>query len=145
MNILRCIAFSKIIQNLSFTTFFALQVKEKCVRGQGEVSQGSRRSAPVVKEKCVRGQGKVLQLNTTHSVEALLLDPQCTSPLPLTHFSLTPDALLLDLEGFFFRVEKKQQQTKVKENPKLFLKTLFILKCSYALVVKSYFSTWESF
>ena len=48
----------------------------KChMSGQGEVRQGSRRSVPEVKEKCVRGQGEVLQLNTTHSAEALLLEP----------------------------------------------------------------------
>ena len=88
MNILRCIAFSKAILDFLFNIFFAflnseklaLQVKEKCIRGQGEVRQGPRRSAPGVKEKCVRGQGEVLQLNTTHSAEALLLDPRCTSP-----------------------------------------------------------------
>ena len=43
---------------------------------------GSRRTASGVKEKyvgveekCVRGQGEGLQLNTTHSAEELLLDP----------------------------------------------------------------------
>ena len=47
-------------------------VKENCVRASG--------GAPGVKEECVRGQGEVLQLNITHSLEALLLDPRCTSP-----------------------------------------------------------------
>ena len=68
-----------------FFDFFKLQKRNP--PGQGEVSQGSRRSASGVKEKCAgvqekvcQGQGEVLQLNTTPSVEALLLDPRCTSP-----------------------------------------------------------------
>ena len=56
-----------------FFNFF--QIPEISPPGQGELCQGSRRSAPRVKEKCVRGQGEVLQLNTTHSAGALLLDP----------------------------------------------------------------------
>ena len=74
MNILRYIAFSKLILDFLFTFFFAFfisekkpsrsritasGVKEKCVRGQGKVRQGSRTSALGVKEKCVRGQGEV--------------------------------------------------------------------------------------
>ena len=70
-------------------------VKEKCAGGQGKVRQGLRRSASGVKEKCAGGQGKVrqgsrksasdvkekvLQLNTTHSAKAILLDPRCASP-----------------------------------------------------------------
>ena len=90
MNILRYIAFSKIILDFSFTIFLlfstlknkpsrsrrsASGVKEKCVRGQGEVRRGSRRSASGVKEKCIGGQGEVLPLNVWYSAEALLLDP----------------------------------------------------------------------
>ena len=41
---------------------------------------------------------------------ALFLDPRRTSPGPLTHLSWTPDALLLDLEGLFIRVEKKEDK-----------------------------------
>jgi hypothetical protein len=37
----------------------ALQVKEKCIRGQGKVHPGSRIGASGVIEKCVRGQGEV--------------------------------------------------------------------------------------
>ena len=49
-------------------------VKEKFVRGQGEVRRGSRRSASGVKEKCIGGQGKVFPLNVWYSSEALRLD-----------------------------------------------------------------------
>ena len=102
MNILRCKAFEekKISRNF-FCCFFQFWIIGP--PGQGEVRQGSRRSASGVKEKCVSGQGKVrqgqgevLHLNTTHSAEALLLDFWCTFPWPLTNFSLTLDALLLD-------------------------------------------------
>ena len=75
MNILRYIVFSKIILYFSLTNFLlfstlkkkpsrsrrsASGVREKCIRGQGEVRKGSRRNAPGVKEKCVRDQGEVL-------------------------------------------------------------------------------------
>ena len=73
MNILRYIAFSKIIFNFPFTLYWlfstlkkkpsrsrrsASGVREKCIRGQGEVRQNLRRSALGVKEKCAGGQGK---------------------------------------------------------------------------------------
>ena len=46
--------------------------------------------------------------------DTLFLDPRCTSPLPMMHFSLTPDALLLDLKGLISRVEKSKKQMKEK-------------------------------
>ena len=54
------------------------------------------------------------------------------------NFSLTPGALLLDLEGLFFRVEKKQKKSERKIQ-KVFLKTFDILKYFYAFVVKYFF------
>ena len=136
MYTLRYILFSKIVLHFSFTIFLlfstlknrpsqarrsASGVKEKCVRGQGQVRRGSRESASWVKEKCIGGQGEVLPLNVWYSAEALLLDPWCTFPWPpahfywsLTHFSLTLDALLLDLEGLFFRVKNSKKLVKKK-------------------------------
>ena len=137
MNILRYKALKKIIFDFFFSQFFsffnseqkALQVKKKCVEGQGKVYQGSRRSA------------LGLLLNGWYSAEALLLDPQCTFPWPrrtspwtLTHFSLTPDTLLLDLKGFFSELKNLKIG---KEKFKNIFETLYILKYSYALVVQS--------
>ena len=104
--------------------------------GQGEVCQGSRRSASGVKEKCAGVQGKVCHgsresasaeyhtfrgstsplppMHFSLTPDTLFLDPQCTSPWPLTHFSLTPDTFLLVLEGLFFRVEKTQKRWRKK-------------------------------
>ena len=89
-------------------------VKEKCVRGQGEVHWGSRGSAYA--EYVVFSWGTSPWSLTHFSLTpgALLLDPLRTSPWPLTHFSLTPDALLLDLEGLFFRVENSKKLVKEK-------------------------------
>ena len=118
-------------------------VKEKCVRGQGEVHRGSRRSASA---ECLVFSWSISPWPLTHfslTPGALVLDPWRTSPWPLTHFSVTPDALHLDLEGLFLGLKKSKKNWN--KNPKLFLKTPYILKYSYALVVKSYFSTWESF
>ena len=88
MNILRSIAlkkwiffspiflvFSTLKNNPSRSRRSASGVKEMCVRGQGEVRQGSRKSASGVKEKCIGGQGEVLPLNAWYSGEALLVDP----------------------------------------------------------------------
>ena len=79
-----------------------------CLRGQGEVPRGSKKNASGVKEKClswiIHNQRKHFSL--THN--ALFLDPWHTSHWPPTNFFWTPDALLLDLEGFFFR-EKRQK------------------------------------
>ena len=110
-------------------------VKEKCVRGQGEVHWVSRKSVSGVKKKCIRGQGEVHQGSRRSAYAECVVLSWSTSPWPLAHFSLTPDALLLDLEGLFFRVKKSKKM--VIENLKIFLKTLYILKYSYALVVKS--------
>ena len=90
MYTLRYTLLSKIVLHFSFTFFLlfstlknrpsqarrsASGVKEKCVRGQGQVRRGSRESASWVKEKCIGGQGEVLPLNVWYSAEALLLDP----------------------------------------------------------------------
>ena len=90
MNIVRNIPFSKIHLDFLLTIFLLLfstlkkkpstsrksasGVKEKWVRGQGEVRRGSKRSASGVKEKCTGGQLEVLLLNVWYSAEALLLD-----------------------------------------------------------------------
>ena len=130
MNILRYIAFPKIILDFSFTIFFWLfQLWKLSPPAQGEVRHGSRRSASGgkekcagVKEKCIRGQGEVLQVNTTQWAEALLfdpdelfLDPWHIFPWLPTHFSLTPNSLLLDPRrtspwpgGLIFQSWKKQ-------------------------------------
>ena len=89
LHILRCIALSKIILNLSFTIFWFVQLWKISPQGQGEVLQGSRKSA---------------------------------------HFSLT-------WRAYFSELNKAKKLWK--KNPKLFLKLLYILKYSYALVVKS--------
>ena len=60
------------------------------------VRQGSRKSAPGVKEKCFSWIPHIQQKHFSLTPDALLLDPWRTSPWPPTHFSLTPDALLLD-------------------------------------------------
>ena len=61
--------------------FFYSKNTEKCVRGQGEMRQASRRSASGVKEKCVEVQEKCF----------------CwLCGIQLGHFSLTPDSLFLD-------------------------------------------------
>ena len=153
MIILTYIEFSNII--LKFYWFFqlwkkALQVKEKCVRGQGKVRQGSRISPSGVKEKCVRGQGEV-HWGSRRSASAECVVFSCsTCPWPLTHFSLTPahfsltpDALLLDPwrtspwpGGFIFQSWKQQKNWRNK-SLKLVLETLYILKYSYALMVKN--------
>ena len=131
MIISRYIAFSKIIFDFSFTIFLLFTtLKNKPSR--------SRRSMSRVKEKCVRGQGEVRWSQGkvrqgwrgSASAEYHTFSGN-TSPWPPMHFSLTPDALLLDLEGLFSRVEKSNKQ-KWKKNPKLLLKTLYILKYSYA-------------
>ena len=61
MNILRYIAFSKIIFDFSFTFFWFFQLSKISPPGEGEVCQRSRRSASGIKEKCVGGQGEVRQ------------------------------------------------------------------------------------
>ena len=144
MYILRFIAFSKIFSIFLYPFFlFFSTLKNKPFR--------SRRSASGVKVKCIGGQGEVLQMNVWYSAEALLLDPWRTFPWPPAHFSSTPDALLLDLwrtspwpGGLIFQSWKKQQKKMWQKNTKLLLKTLYILKYSYALLVKIQFSTWES-
>ena len=45
----------------SLTILLLFSTLKKSPPGQGEVRQGSRRSASVVKEKCVGGQGEVCQ------------------------------------------------------------------------------------
>ena len=115
-NILRHISFSKIIMDFSFTFFLLFSTLKKSPPGQGEVRQGSRKSVSGVKEKCVRGQGEVHRgLRRSASAECVIFN-WSTSRWPLTHFSLTPanfsltpDALLLDLEGLFFKVEKENK------------------------------------
>ena len=96
MNIKDIKWFQKIILDFSFIIFCFFQLWKISPPGQGEVRQGSRKSASGVKEKCVGvkekcigGQGEVLPLNVWYSAEALLIDPWHT-------FSLTPGALLLD-------------------------------------------------
>ena len=59
MNILRYIVFSKIILDFLFTFFLFFSALKKSPPGEGEVHQGSRKSALGVKEKCVGGQGEV--------------------------------------------------------------------------------------
>ena len=125
---LRYIAFSKLFWIFLSPFYFCWKISPP---GQGEVRQGSRRSASGVKEKCAGGQAKVRQgsrrsaLAENHTFsgstspwppmhfsltpDALLLDPRRTCIWPLTHFSLTLDALLLDLEGLFFRAEKAKK------------------------------------
>ena len=71
---------------------------------------------------------------------ALFLDHRRTFPWPPAHFSLTPDALLLDpwrTSPWPIFHNWKHQKNWWKKNSKLFLKTLYILKYSYAFVVKS--------
>ena len=131
MNILRYIAFSKIILDFSFPIFLSFfQLWKISPPGQGEVRQGSRRSATGVKKKCARGPGKVHQgsrkiASAEYHVQqkqfslipdALLLDSWRTFSWPLTYFSLFHDTLLLDLEGIFFRVEKSNKK-KWNKNP----------------------------
>ena len=159
MNILRYIAFSKIILDFFFTFFFAVLtlknkpsrsrrsesgVKEKCIRGEGEVHQGSRTSALGVKEKCVRVKEKcfswipyIQQKHFSLTPDTLLLDPWRTSIWPVTHFSLTPDSLLLELEGLFFRVKKQKKNVNWKFKIIFENAILYILKYSCALVVIS--------
>ena len=47
--------------DFSFTNFLLFSTLKKSPSGQGEVRQGSRRSASGVKEKCAGGQGQVRQ------------------------------------------------------------------------------------
>ena len=86
-------------------------VNYKCVGGQGEVRQGSRKSASWGKEKCIGVQVEVVLRNMwylavglplTH--DPLFLDPWRISPGPLTHFFLWPG-------GLFF-VEKAKSSRK---------------------------------
>ena len=125
-------------------------VKEKCVRGQGEVRRGSRKSASGVKEKCFSWITHIQRKHFSLTPDALLLDPWCTSPWALTHLFLTPDALFLDPWRTFpwslthfsltwraYFSELKKAKKWWEKSSKLFLKTLYILKYSYALVVKS--------
>ena len=103
--------FSKIIFVFSFTNFLqfltlknkpsrsrrsASGVREKCVRGQEEVRRGSRKSASGVKEKCISWIPHIQRRHFSLTPDALLLDPWRTSPWPPTHLSLTPDVLFLD-------------------------------------------------
>ena len=131
-------AFSALKNKPSRSRRSASRVKEKCVRGQIQVRRGSSRSASGVNEKCIGGQGEVLPLNVWFSAKALLLDPWRTFAWPPAHFSLTPDALLLDPwrtspwpGGLIFQ-SWNQPKKMWKKSPKLFLKTLYIIKYLYA-------------
>ena len=96
-------------------------IKEKCVRGQGEVRRGSRKSASRVKEKCFRWIPHIQLKHFSLTPDALFLDPwrtfswpRRTYPWPLAHFSLTPDALILYLEGLFSELKKEEKMVKEK-------------------------------
>ena len=75
---------------------FAFSTQKNKPPGQGEVRQGLRRSASGVKEKCVGGKGEVHWRSSRSSSAEFVVFCWSTSPWPLTHFSLTPGALLLD-------------------------------------------------
>ena len=68
--------------------------------------RGSRKNASGVKGKCFSWIPHIKRKHFSLNPHALLLDPRRNSSWPPTHFSLTPDAHLRDLEGLFFRVEK---------------------------------------
>ena len=96
-------------------------VKEKCVRGQGEVCLGTRKSASGVKEKCFRWIPHIPRKHFSLSPDALLLAPWRTSPWLPTQLSLTPDALFLDPwgtspwpGGLIFQSWKKKRKGKQK-------------------------------
>ena len=125
-------------------------VKEKCIRDQGKVRQGPGISALVVTEKCVRGQGELHQGSRRSASLECVVFSWSTSPWPLTYFSLTSGALLLDpwrtspwplthfsLTWRAYFSELKTAKNWWKKNPIIFLKTLYIFKYSYALVVKT--------
>ena len=61
MNILRYVALKKNILDFAFTFFFLFQLWKTSPPGQGEVHEGSRKSASGVNEKRVGGQGEVHQ------------------------------------------------------------------------------------
>ena len=155
MKILRYIAFSKIIFDISVTNcllFSTLKnkpsrsrrsasgVKEKCVRGQREVRWESRKNVSWakekfigVKEKCFRWMCGIQLKHFSLTPDALFLDPGAlllapwrTSPWPLMHFSLSWRAYFSEL---------KKSNKLWKKNSKLILEMLYILKYSYASVV----------
>ena len=146
---LRCLILTKQIFDFfshNLFAFFTLKNKPSMSR----ISGASRRSALRVKEKWARIQRKVHQGSRKSASAECVVVSWATSPnpwhtflWPLTHFSLTPDALLLDLEGFFFRIKKaKSCGTKVKI---VFWSGPNILKYEYAFVAKrQFFFTWES-
>ena len=132
MTILRYKAFKKIIFDFFSHNFLAFsilnnkpsrsrrsasRVKEKCVRGQGEVRWGSRRSASA--------EWVVFSWRTSPWPQCTFPWPRRTSPWTLTHLSLTPDTLLLDLKGFFSELKNLKIG---KEKFKNIFETLYILK-----------------
>ena len=98
MNIFKKIAFSN-KKNKFFLSPYCLlfSTLKKSPPSQGEVRQGSRKSASEVKEKCVGGQGEVRQgsRKSASGVNEKCFRLMCGIQLkhfslPLTHFSLTP-------------------------------------------------------
>ena len=129
MNISRYIAFSKIILDFSFTFFWFFQLQKTSPPGQGEVRQGSRTSASGVKEKWAGGQGKVRQGLRRSALAEYHIFNWITSPWPLTHFSLTPNAIILEpwrtfpwplthfsftWRAFFSELKKAKKKWKLK-------------------------------
>ena len=101
-------------------------VKEKRAGGQGKVRQGSRRSASAEYHTFIGSTSPWPPMHFSLTPDALLLDPRGTYPRPLTHFSLTPDTLFLDLEGLFFRAEKSK--TMVNKKSKIILENDICIK-----------------
>ena len=117
--------------------------------GHGEMRQWSRRSASGVKEKCVWGKGEMFPLNVWYSAEALLLDQWQSFPLPQTQFSFTPDTLLLDpqrtspwpltltLDRRAYFSELNRAKSPWKNISNIFWTKPDILKYLYAFLTKS--------